>query len=771
MPIRRLLLALALLSSWPGRARPAAPAAPPPPAEYAVQIRYDIKAFSNERLRQYFDMMAFIKGTSFKRNPDEPLEDTEPEDPKSNRINGVMASAKVRTLLGQSSIRTLRLIARGVNLPAEKDQPVRVQIELVSGLSVSGQQQLAAQTRRVLQEVGFKEAAGYDSRGASRLVGAIPVGQLDALLNDLRLTPAGSQMGAPFNRVWALRVVEVLPGMPVPAPRPAPALPPLGQAKIAQDLREVLADPMEAERRRRVEILLALPPRNTDTLWQNPFFQAAPGIALEGRLGVLLSAQVATAQILALAALPDVAAIRLPRSGRSLLDRAGLSATPEPFQPLRAHGPVSWPGLSGRNRRMRAVVVDVDFRGWEALRGKELPAGTRLIDLTRESNLELEPDPDPPGAGTSSGVRSALTLLKAIPGAELTLVRIAGDAPYMLQEIADSIAGKPFESLSMAQRLRELDNDRITMAPIKEALLERRRQELDNFSQEEDAVKRRKDYFKQQAEFDRQQVLFQQRVQRYLTLQKDMRSLRDAGVVLTALVWNEGYPVVVGTRLNRYYDERSFRAALWFQAAGEGSRQNWTGLFRDEDGNGVMELLAPAERLPKDTWSRELNFLDWEAEGKTTGTLPAGAQLRVSIQWREPHDPDLLRAGEDGYRIPLAFFRLVVLYQPDPLGTAQPADDLEMVAESAGVPQRLEVVANAATYEQIVQFKAARPGRYTVRVEGLAPTGIRPPNAPTLPALQTYVELRPRLYVETLAGAGRASWHDYATKPEYGNDP
>ncbi len=86
-----------------------------------------------------------------------------------------------------------------------------------------------------------------------------------------------------------------------------------------------------------------------------------------------------------------------------------------------------------------------------------------------------------------------------------------------------------------------------------------------------------------------------------------------------------------------------------------------------------------------------------------------------------------------------------------------------MVAQSAGLPERLDYAPGSATYEQTVDVVVRRPGRYAVRVEGRAPRGIEPLGVPTIPAARKSGELRTRLFVQTLGGAGRAVFHDFPT--------
>jgi hypothetical protein len=222
-------------------------------------------------------------------------------------------------------------------------------------------------------------------------------------------------------------------------------------------------------------------------------------------------------------------------------------------------------------------------------------------------------------------------------------------------------------------------------------------------------------------------------------------------------LWDDGYPVGGGSSLSRYFDDRPFRSALWFQTVGNTRGQAWSGAFRDVDGNGVMEF-APAETpLPQGRWTRELNFLGWQpVRGSGWQDLPAG-KMRVSVQWTEPHEPEYFGHQPDPYRVPIANLILLVLRQRDPTGTKLAADDLEVVARSTGLPLRIDNAPTFAIYEQTVEFTIAAPGRYAVRVEGKVGPTIRPVNEPTLPGMQVRWELRPRLFVNALDEASRAA--------------
>ncbi|HZU36654.1 MAG TPA: hypothetical protein VFA18_12125, partial [Gemmataceae bacterium] len=383
----------------------------------------------------------------------------------------------------------------------------------------------------------------------------------------------------------------------------------------------------------------------------------------------------------------------------------------------------------------------------------------------RERNHNLEPDPfagDPQQLGT--GTRQALTALQAAPEADLVLLRVDAAAPYMVEGIARAINGELYRSLNLDHRVEEIEAERVVLQQRQEELLKERRQALQDFGLEEEAAKRRETYRQHQAEFDRNLKAHQQRVDRYLTHLQDMRDLKKVRVVTMGLVWESGYPVDGTSALSRYFDDRPFRAALWFQAAGDTRGQAWSGPFRDDNGNGVLQFAPASVELPEGAWTRDLNFLGWRpAEGAAALELPANTRLRVTLQWREAHEAEFSQPGDDAYREPLASFRLLLLQQLDPSGKTRPADDLAVVAESAGRPQRLEQTATWATYEQTLEIRVAQPGRYALRVEGRLPESTRPRGIPTLPALRRVGEVRPRLFLETLEGAGRVVFDTFPT--------
>jgi hypothetical protein len=752
----------------------AQPAAPPPPNEYRVQIRYRIRATGGERLARFDALVRYLESIGFRKDPGP---ESEAEDPDQTRMSGTITSSNAEKILADPHVQAILLLPQGYELPAEGDQPVKVQLRLKDGLALDRQRLLADQVRGLLGELGFHEAVGYDNRGHTRLVGTLPASNLDMLLEDLRwqssgwLAPrvAARELPSPLRNTWQLLMAEVMlePAGAVPAKEAPPPPEVIGahdlRLKISRDLRALVAQ----EQPVRMEVILAATPAESEGAWRHDLTLAAPGSAIEGRLGPIVSLKALPKQAKELAKLPGVSAVRLPRPA-SIQIPPLRSVPKDNREVLRATGLDGLHGTGFRGQGVRVAVVGSDFQGYGQFLGRQLPARTSYVDLTAECEPSIEPKKFPSDASAIGyGTQCALALALAAPTAQLTLVRIDPEALYQLQAVARYIQGEPVRSDCLDQRSDELTAEAIRLQQRREQLLEERRQVLENFRQDEASVKRREAYFKNQAELDRQEQEHQRRQQRFLDLMRELSNLKGIRVVACTLVWSDGYPVDGSSALSRYLDDLPCRAALWFQAAGDTNGQAWAGLFRDVDGNGVMEFAPPGTPPKPGRWTSELNFFDWQpAAGPRSPDLPE-ARIRVSVQWREPHDPAFSGTGEDLYQEPLADVRLLVLRQRDTTGTKLPADDLEVVARSDGVPFRLDNQPTSAAYEQTVEFAVPSPGRYALRVEGRVPATIRPASTPTLPAAQTNWELRPRLFVrlldESVRSPGRVLLADYAT--------
>jgi hypothetical protein len=744
----------------------AAPPAPPAPAVWNVEVRYRISAFRHERLKQYNEMAGVLRAAGFSRDPDEVVPDDEPENQRYTRMRGTLPEKGVRRVLAQRHVGCLLLWPQGTKL--EKGKRVRVDVWLASGYSPSVQKRLAGQTASVLAKgAGFLEAVGYDRRGDTRLVGSLPVGSLEKVFLGAHTLPGAAAEPVPFRTAATVRALFARPDLPVTASQPAFPPVPAAQRKFSPELRALLGDAAAAGAPRRLEVVLGFTPAAGDRSWVR--LLDVPGAAVEGRVGPLVTVLgVPKAIAPLLAEKPLVAWVRLPRA--ALHAPTGVrDEVPAKWGPVRASGLSRLHAAGHKGRGTRVALIADDFSGWESLAtrpdGKKRVPAPVLIDLTAERRSDLRGDPMPAGAGGPGyGTRCALALLRAAPEAELVLVRIDPAAPYMLETVARSINGENVQTVALEARVREMEAERAALDRRRDQLLEERRQALDDFRGDPEPTRRRKAYQADQAAFDRQEAEDRARVRRYLALKKDLRSLRGVRLACSALVWPDGYPVDGSSPLSRHFDDRPFRAALWFQAAGDTGGQAWAGLFRDADGNGLMEFGGPDDRLPAGAWTPELNFLAWRSGGKAARDLPADAVVRLTLQWTEPHDPLPLRQGEDVYREPLTKLKLVLVYQPDPDGKGRPADDLEVVLETVGPPVRLNQTVHAATYEHVLEFRPARAGRFGVFIAGKLPESIQAAGEARLPGARRFGGLNVRLFARTLAGAGRAVWADYQTK-------
>jgi hypothetical protein len=812
-----------------------APKAPPAPAQVPVVLRYRIVAARGEHVAAYDAMIKHLRGLGFQFQP--PLEqhdDTDREDPAKNYLKGTIASSKLTTLLANPSIASVLVLPEGFAYPpADLDKVVRVRLELAGGLSADRQRELAEQVKAVLVALGFREAPAYDHHGHTgqaftRLAGTIPEGRLPVLLKDLRGQPAGwfsprippQELPSPLRNVNAIRIIEVLTdpepitALVEPQPRGAEFL-----DKISPNLWSLISDKGQETGTARIELVLAGAPDSLDQGWKTLLQEAAPGIFIEGRLGQVVSAVVRLRQVRTLAALPAVVALRLQRPAQVDVDPA-LPVSGDNAKALALTGLDSLHRRGFRGQGARLAILDTDFRGWTSYQKQgKLPASTRLLDLTAELDSELygappAGDPEQVGHGTLCAAAAAL----AAPQAELVLIRIDGSSPYQVDEVVRYIRGEVQSSAYLDRRRDELVTARAELNLLSSIVQRERRVILESYLDETDLEK---DFgflgpvygwvFSPRT-WSRDQVAYveklnrelTQRNRRYFDLVDGIRALGGVTLVASPLVWNDGVAMGAASPLSRAFDRYSQPPVpapgrtgklplLWLQAAGNTRGQSWAGLYRDQDGNGVMEFAGSDYRLQKGQWTTELNFLAWQPfAAPLSPQLPEGARLRLSLQWREPHDPDYFTGAGDAdlYAKPLANLKLSLLRQRDPDGKMLPADAFDLVAATSGVPQRLEHQPDGTIYEAALEITLDKAGRYAVRVErptgekwvlvderggkrptfvrleGLVPSGLRPAGAVTLPALEKHWELQPRLFVDVLGPerrTGRPVFADFAT--------
>ena len=686
---------------------------------------------------------------------------------------------------------------------------------------------------RLVESFGFKPDEGYDRRGPTFLRsgreklrddtflrGSMPAARVRSLLKDLRYEPSGwfwtdaptEFMAEPFASVVPIRLVQVFgPAAVAPAPLSIPAVPVdrPSFAKLTPDLRGPVLDGT-VKLPVRVEIVLVATPPEGDAAWRDPLRDAAGGIALEGRAGPIVTASVeAAADLGRLAQLPSVVSIRLPRQP---LARAADPAK-EPKHPKDGPLPKSTAGelrlptatpdhpeddgvkymrldrlhavRGADGHGVKVVVIDTDFAGYDdflpkelaAPKGSKLPPRKTLIDLTAERNRGVTPERASRAAG--HGTELAKVVQAAAPAAEILLVRIAPDASYQLVNVARAVKGEGFTTEALRTRNRELLDDFATLRLDRQRAEREYRSAFEDFDAAPPAIDRRKAAQAKLAELDARQEALIQRNARITQLERDLKGLEGARIVLSGLGWRTGYAFDAASPLSRYFEQTLARPAiaggirkltvpapaappLWFFAAGDTPIQSWTGAFRDADGNGVMEFAPPDARPLPERWSKELNFLGLAGGKETVADLPAGAVLRLSLQWREPHDPSL---PEGDYREPIAPLRLSLVRQKDPSGTSAPSDEIDTVVRSDAVPERLYNEPNYGIYEQLLEVKIPEAGRYALRIEGMVPRATRP--GVVLKDLVTDWELRPRLFVEATDAAtlakGRIVLLDYSS--------
>jgi len=798
------------------------------PTAYQVKLRYDINAPRDLHIVLYDALIAHLKSLDFDFTP--PLNEhprQNRENPYKNDLSGVVAGDKALAILKNPSVASLLLVPEGFVLPAG-DQPVQVRVQLPGGFPLPRQRELRNQTLAMLQEQGFKEGYGYDSRGyqgmpLTRLAGTIFAGQLELLLKDLRRQPTGwlaplgevADLPMPLRSVSPVLVIEVLADAAPPAdPTPPEPRPEDSLQKLSADLWDIAKLPDRQADNVRVQIILGRRPIVGDEQWRQLLSQAAPSLFVEGQMSQIVSGLVAVADIPRLASVPEVSAVRLPRAPVVQVD-PGIRFKTDNQAALEGCGLDGLQKAGHRGKNVRLAIIDTDFRGWDKMvKSRHLPRSTRLIDLTAEQNPDIYPAPmdgDELGHGTHCALAAAL----AAPQAEIALVRISATDPFQFQRVFDFVQNRPFSN-DLQRRQDEIFAERGRLRSQRADLINDRKRVFENF--EEDLnnevdfgflgavrgwVFSERDWHQQWMNYHAsEEKLVAERQERLTRLLGQALSLKGTHIVSSSLGWHSGYPMGGSAPLTRALDDRTATLPLWFQSAGNVKGQCWHGFFRDDNTNNAMEFAPPqpgkgqAEGDVQPAlghWSRELNFLAWQPyEDKVVADLPEKAKLRVSVQWREPHDAELGARwpAEDVYARPLAELRLLILRQRDPDARTLPADIFEVAAYSSGLPQRLDNQPGSATYEISAEFIVDRPGRYAVQIERqpenqwilirdeqgvprmklvdrLAPISIQPIGETILPQFARTWELYPRVFVENADTetnkTGRPIFADFAT--------
>ncbi len=98
----------------------AQPAAPPPPNEYRVQIRYRIRTAGSGRLAQYKALIRYLESIGFHKDPGP---ENEAEDPDQTRMTGTIASSNARRSWSIRMFRRSCSLRWAMNYPPKGTKP------------------------------------------------------------------------------------------------------------------------------------------------------------------------------------------------------------------------------------------------------------------------------------------------------------------------------------------------------------------------------------------------------------------------------------------------------------------------------------------------------------------------------------------------------------------------------------------------------------------------------------------------------------------------
>jgi hypothetical protein len=770
MRVRSSVLILLLLTAVPTAAQVKYPT---PPAKYHVDLRYRIAAEQNQRVRDYRDLTAALGKIGFVADPRED-DDLDRFDPTAERLAGTIPAKDAAKLLDIPAVKTVLLRDAETPLPDDAKKPTHIRIRITPGLDLAEQRTFHGQVVAQLGRLGFVEFAGYDHFGYTVVRGVLPAGKVPDLLRDLRDQPSGwffseiprDQLNLPLRDLLPIRLVEVLKdvdlGTAVPPPAPLPEA--IASPKYSLDLRSYLADPATAAKPIRAELVMnAEQPEGARAL-RELLRLRVPSAAMEGVYGNFVVIRVpAAGELVKLAQIPSVVTIRLPRTAA---EQPGVEKDAAAVQQALKDGNVTALHAKGyRGAGSRVVVLATDFPNLNEAAAK-LPKGTQFLDLTAELSPTVEPTPAGKGG---RGTETALAVHAAAPEAALTLVRLDPVAVHQLLTVAKTVLGDVSASVAVQTRGDELGAEADRLNIRRELVEEEYRRAFADLSDDEKPATRRKNAAEAFKKLQADEQKFKEKNDRLTILGQKLADLRGANVIVNTLVWEDGYAYDGLNEVSKLLDSRlaplptrsGLRARkqpqvpVWVQAGSTSAGSVWTGAFLDADGNGVMEFAPTAANPVPNTWTRELNFLTvLDADGKPTDTLPAGAKVRLSVQWREPRDPETELSGLASFP-----FTLKVLRQLDPTGGTAATDDLVVVAQTTGPATRIQRTFSAAVYEQTLEIAIPVAGRYALRIEGKLATNTLAATA------RTAFELRPRVYVTfTDAAKGRLALSTYAPR-------
>jgi hypothetical protein len=772
-----------LLAMWFGvlGTLPAQVSYPPPAEKSDVHFRYRIRADRDERIRQFREMTSYLKKQGFELTPREDS-DLDIFDPTAELMNGTIPTANAKKLLDEGHIQTAIVLPAGMTLPDDGKKLLEVRLLLRSGFAAKEQREFHSQVALHLELLGFRQSASYDHQSYSLLRGSVPAESLFRLLKDLRTQPTGwfgplispDLLPLPLRVVSPVRFVEVLPELPTEmiAPPPAPTAPSTSPAivKLSSDVRQIVEDATASLNPVRVDVILQDYPGNN---WRDSRIRLRTAVStgsIEGLLGLVATVRVGVAaEVIKIAELPEVRSIRLPRSANETGLLLAPKNSPLPNQYIAESRLSNLHQAGYRGESVRVVVLASGFPGAAALIGKSLPKSTTILDITGEVHPDLIASPEKaerPGTGTAT----ALAVHAAAPDAQLILVRIDPTAFHQLGTVTRAILGEVGFSIALQTRSEEFISRAEVLDNRRRQASEEYRKAFSDLSDEEAQTKRREAAAATLEKVLNDERQFKSVVERFATLKTGLEQLKGVGVVVNTLTWDTGYPQDGLSEISRLLEDRftpkpvesALRlnkqpaVPLWVQPASIGLGQVWAGPFLDSDNNGIMEFAPETVKIPAKRWTRELNFLGFAPnDGQPTlGVLPAGAKIRVTAAWREPHDPDGFLLNEPVFPLNLRLFK-----QVDPEAKQRSSDDLLEVGFSSGIPARLVKTAGSGAFEQTLEVTIPSDGVYALRLEGSFRVDY------DIPALKQKVEIYPRVVIEAAdnatAAKGRPIFQSY----------
>ncbi len=754
---------------------------PKPPDEYAVTLRYRIRSAGDQRVTPFKAMAKHLTDIGFKPADAERFK-LDLLDPGAELVSGTLPSAAVGKLFDDPNIKTALLVPVGSKAMDDPKKAVQLRLELARGLPKDEQQALHTQAVEQLAKLGFAHATGYDHKGYTRVRGAVTADAVPQLVKDLRSLPSGWFVGGadrltqpmPFRLLIPVRTVEVLPDLPASDP----VAPPADTGKLTADVKAIVDDPANAEKPLVVEAVMERDTSSEPAAVRRALKAALGGISVEGLVGSVVTLRLPKASAVKfVTALPDVRHVRLPRKGTET-----VFALPDakPGDVLADSRVKQLHALGYDGTGVTVAVVASEFPAAVVkpvkpgtvpeleLLGTKLPAGSRVVDLTAELRPTLDPAPVDAAHGMS-GTAAALAVHTTAPKAKILLIRVDPSRFHQILTVAKVVAGEGTFSPALSTRSEELS--------LRTTLIEAQRRAVSNevekaFSdlsgepvrREKDdphpedpkpedppQVKRRLLATKALKQLQADTATHNTLLERFLVLESSLEAVKPATVVVNTLVWETGHPHDGESELSQLIERKftpggrvsAIRASrlpptpAWVQAGGMSVGSVWSGAFRDADPNRLMEFTDAKAPLAAARWSKELAFLGYSVAAGKPAVLPAGLKLRVTMQWREPHRPEVLMPVEPVHDLKLRLFR-----QLDPTGKMTASDELAEVAVSQGTPIRLAKTTTSGVYEVTLAVTLPVEGVYALRVEGgQAMTGL--PTSATLDA-----ELYPRIALE-----------------------